>query len=67
MRAAHASFERAVRLLDEVDPHEPKTTGKVREEAAICRELCDRVLDVSRLLERAKAHLPPFTGVNSLC
>lgn len=53
IRAARKTFERAERLVEESsdDPN----SRRVRDEARICREICDRILEMSRLRDKATA------------
>ena len=57
VRAARAAFERAERLLEDAEGEggDDPAARRLAEEASVCREICDRVLDVSRLRDRARA------------
>lgn len=57
VRAARAAFERAERLLEDGEGKgaDDPTARQLAEEASVCREICDRVLDVSKLRDRAAA------------
>ncbi|KAJ8609483.1 hypothetical protein CTAYLR_005435 [Chrysophaeum taylorii] len=53
IRSARNAFERAERLVDSDNGVDDPSAKRLREEAQICREMCDRVLDVSRLRRQA--------------
>ena len=53
VRAARAAFERAARLVDEPPAGGDAPPTALGEEARVCRDLCDALLDVVRLRARA--------------
>ena len=53
VRAARAAFERAARLVDEPPAGGDAPPTALGEEARVCRDLCDALLDVARLRARA--------------
>ena len=55
VRAARAAFERAARLVDEPPAGGDAPPTALGEEARVCRDLCDALLDVARLRARAAA------------
>ena len=55
VRAARAAFEHAARLVDEPPAGGDAPPTALGEEARVCRDLCDALLDVARLRARAAA------------
>lgn len=58
VRGARKAFERAARLLDDTSSSSSSmdndlSAKRLRDEALICREICDRILDVARLRDTA--------------
>ena len=54
VRAARAAFERAARLVDEPPAGGDAPPTALGEEARVCRDLCDALLDVARLRARGR-------------